>query len=1123
LVIVAFALRYNSLSFPRPRNFYVIAMSCHENGFRKFKRLKVFLKQLRFKTIVFVLTVLSAWGLLSQQPLRAQTCTPVSASLLGSADDQLNIWINGSGPYGPVNYITAGTGSIPPIAIPPGVFNTSGPNLIAALNQDLTASVVESSWVIDVTCSSGQHAYFSNTDASLKMYVSACSGGASPAPPNDSGGNPWYSPSYTLAPTYFTGTPVVVTAQAAPVWLQPMFNPQTGAVQPWIGMNNTAVDSYGGCTGLYYRESVTLNPVVYTPPTFNITKSANPTTIAKSYSAGAITYKLVVCNSGAPVNTPVTIFDTPQYNIGEYYGGPTYNFSPPTQIFYNAGAGEESSPSEFIFPNGFVGGGGCVTITYTMDMGDTMDASLTICSLVNQASVTYGGVAAVGTAAVGITGCSVATTPTNTYTNTATKTQTPTPTFTNTFTKTDTATFSSTFTNTFTPTISNTFTSTATKTDTGTYTNTFTNTFTPTITNTYTSTVTKTFTPTFTNTFTLTYTNTFVNTPTFTNTFTNTDTRTVTNTPTFSPTPTNTFTSTATFTYTNTFMNSPTFTNTFTSTPTATYTNTFMNSPTFTDTFTATDTYTPTLTYTDSPTYTPTLTYTDTFVNSPTVTNTFTNTNTLVNTATFTDTPTNTNSFTPTSTYTYSSTPTLTFTNTLVNTATFTSTPTSTPTNTFTATYTPTSYVAMGKRVSENQVHSGDVITYSIGVTVAGNNLVGGIVTDTLPANMNFVSFGTVPAGASALYISSSNQLQWTLASPLSPGIYTLTYQTKVADFAPANVPLTNFAQLNYSGAAPLTSSVPVTAIGNFTVKVNVYNSAGEVVRSIKVEAFTEPISNITLSTTNMITTLSGPGSTINILYNGFVIGTWDGTNNSGAPVANGEYQVKIDNVDSSGTVTSVSQAAMVNRSLSKVEVDIFNEAGEVVRKLYNVVANATNSSMTNVSLSTTVIKPSLSAPASVSSGSINYVKIMVEDSASPVTLVWDGSGDSGALVSPGEYQVQVHWTDGNGGTSDVTRTIMVLPSAGVSGIAMARPNVLNPAKGMVTTFDASGVSNASSLKIRIYTTTGELVRTITSASTQVPWDASGVASGIYIANIEIDNASGGMINRQFLKVLVAH
>jgi flagellar hook assembly protein FlgD len=1083
-----------------------------------FKRLKVFLKHWRSKTIAFVLMVLSAWGLMSQQPVRAQTCTPVSASLLGSADDQLTVWINGSGPYGPINYITAGTGAIPPIAIPPGVFNTTGPNIIAALNQDTTPSVVESSWVIDVTCSSGQHAYFSNTDAALKMYVSPCTSG-DPPPPNDGSGNPWYSPSYGLTSTYFTATPVLVTAQAAPVWLQPMFNPQTGAVQPWIGMNNTAVDSYGGCTGLYYRESVTLNPQPYVPPTFSITKSANPTTIAQSYSAGAITYKLIVCNSGAPVNTPVTIFDTPQYNIGEYYGGPTYNFSPPTQIFSNAGAGEESSPTEFIFPNGFVGGGGCVTITYTMDMGDTEDAAITTCALVNQASVTYAGVAAVGTAAVTITGCSSAPTATKTNTNTPTVTKTFTATPTDTFTPTITLTFTNTVTKTYTSTFTNTFTPTITNTDT----NTFTDTFTPTITNTFTNTVTKTYTPTFTNSFTATYTNTFVNTPTFTNTFTNTDTSTVTNTPTFSPTPTNTFTNTATFTDTNTFINSPTFTNTFTNTytntvtntptlsptvtntftntPTFTYTNTFMNSPTFTDTFTNTDTFTPTMTYTN------------TFMNTPTVTNTFTDTNTLVNTATFT----------PTSTYTYSATPTITFTNTFVNTATFTNTPTPTFTNTFTATYTPTSYVAMGKQVSENQVHSGDVLTYSIGVTVAGNTLTGGVVTDTLPAHMNFVSFGTVPAGVSALFISSTNQLQWTLASPLSPGVYTMTYQTKIADFAPANVPLTNFAQLNYSGAAPLTSSVPVTAIGNFTVKVNVYNSAGEVVKSIKVEAFTEPISNITLSTTNTITTLSGPGSTIDILYDGVVIGTWDGTNNSGSPVANGEYQVKIDNVDSSGTVTSVSQAAMVNRSLSTVEVDIFNEAGEVVRKLYSVAANATNSSMTNVSLSTTVIKPSLSAPTSVSSGSINYVKIMVEDSASPVTLIWDGSSDSGSLVSPGEYQVQVHWTDGHGGTSDVTRTIMVLPGTGASGIAVVRPNVLNPAKGMVTTFDASGVSGANSLKIKIYTTTGELVRTITSASAQVPWDATGMASGIYIANIEIDNASGGMINRQFLKVLVMH
>jgi len=631
-----------------------------------------------------------------------------------------------------------------------------------------------------------------------------------------------------------------------------------------------------------------------------------------------------------------------------------------------------------------------------------------------------------------------------------------------------------------------------------------------TFTNTPTSTFTKTATATFTKTFTSTFTNTFTNTPSPTPSNTFTDTPTLAN----SATPTNTDTQTFTNTVTDTPTPSATATNTFTSTPTFTYTNTFMNSPTYTNTFTNTFTPTASPTYTDTFTNTPTATYTNTFMYSPTFTNTFTVTSTYTPTLTPTNTFTSTNTVTATYTSTVTNTPVSPFT------STFTNTPTST--FTFTLTSTPTTFVGIGKTVSETLANAGDVLTYNIAVTVTGAGLTSPIVTDNLPGNMTFQSFGSFPSGAVTYYDSSADQLQWTLPSPLSAGVYHLTYQTKVNTFAPANTPLTNRAQLNYSGlAAPLVASVPVTVIGNFTVKINIYNSAGEVIKTMPIESFSTAINNIALSTTNTITTLSGPGSTIDILFNGYVIGIWDGTTSTGVPVSNGAYQIQVDNVNSTGIVTSVSQKAIVNRKLSKVEVDIFNQAGEVVRRLYNVVDNATDSTMTNVSLSTNVMKPNLGGAFAGTTAS--KLTISVQDSVSPVSLVWDGTTDSGTFVTPGEYEVQVHWTDGNGTTTDITRTVLVLPSASVSGIALAEPNVLTSATTMTTTFDATRVLNAASLKIKIFTVAGELVQSFGSSSNSTQWNASGLASGIYIANMEIDNASGGVINTQRLKILVLH
>jgi len=565
---------------------------------------------------------------------------------------------------------------------------------------------------------------------------------------------------------------------------------------------------------------------------------------------------------------------------------------------------------------------------------------------------------------------------------------------------------------------------------------------------------------------------------------------------------TNTFTNTPTNTISPTVTNTPlapntaTFTNTFTTTPTNTYTSTSTNTISPTVTNTPVDSYTFTNTFTITPTNTLTSTPTSTY--SPTVTNT------PVDTFTFT------NTFTPT--------PSGTFTNTPQSTFTFTNTTTPTTTNTFTVTPTPTSFVGFGKTVSETEANAGDVLTYTIAVTVTGPSLTNPVITDVLPANITFQAFGTMPAGTTI----SQSPLQWTLPTTLADGVYDITYQTKVNAFAQANVPLTNNAQLTYSGLLnPMKASVPVTVIGQFSVSVNIYNSAGEVIKTIPIQQFSTAINNIVLSTTNTITTLTGPGNSIQILYNGYVIGIWNGTNNANQPVSNGSYRVQVDNISTSGTVTSVSQTAIVNRDLSSVEVDIYNGAGEIVRKLYNVVDNATSSNMTNVILSTTLLRPN---PSNIpSSPTASQLQILVQDTISPVTLTWDGTDNDGTYVTPGQYEIQVHWTNGSGTTTDITRTIMVLPAAGVSGIAAAIPNVLGGKNGTTTTFNANGVLNASSLKVKIYTITGELVQSFVSGTTTAIWNASGIASGIYIAVLEIENANGGIVNQQRLKILVLH
>jgi uncharacterized repeat protein (TIGR01451 family) len=423
----------------------------------------------------------------------------------------------------------------------------------------------------------------------------------------------------------------------------------------------------------------------------------------------------------------------------------------------------------------------------------------------------------------------------------------------------------------------------------------------------------------------------------------------------------------------------------------------------------------------------------------------------------------------------------------------------------------------MGKSVSKTSANAGDLLNYSIGITVTGNSVSNVVVTDILPVDISFVSYGSAPAGTTEN--ATPPPLKWTLPSPLAPGIYQLNYQTQVNGFVSGET-ITNNAQLTSAGlATPLTSSANVQITGLVTVNINIYNSAGEVVKTIKVKQYSQPISSITLSQSNLITELQGPNSTILIYYNGVLISTWDGSDNSGNPVTNGTYSIKVDSVSPLGVVTSVQQQAIVDRHLSNITANIYNSAGELIRTLFYTVGEGTNAQMTNVNLSANLLTFG-------SNTAVNppLLQIFVNTSGTPVTLTWNGTSNTGTNVTSGTYSIQLHWDDGDGQTTDITRSVVVI-SGGASGTVLAEPNVLVSGSTLTTTFNGSGITNAWMLSVKIYTIAGELVQSIsgTQGKTSTQWTATGMASGLYIAAVEVQDVNGGVLEHKLLKILVLH
>ena len=382
-----------------------------------------------------------------------------------------------------------------------------------------------------------------------------------------------------------------------------------------------------------------------------------------------------------------------------------------------------------------------------------------------------------------------------------------------------------------------------------------------------------------------------------------------------------------------------------------------------------------------------------------------------------------------------------------------------------------------------------------------------------MPDHLNFGAFGTVPANGTSQWDSASNTMTWTWGF-LAPGTYDFTYQANVDSATQSGTVLTNQAQVVYDNGKIKKASVSVTVGALYTVKVGVYNEAGELVKQIWVKELTEEITQIDLLQTPSITSLHG---VVYVDVAGQPIASWDGTNQSGDPVTNGEYILKVDNINSLGADTSVSENVMVTRSIARVEVDVYDGAGEIVRHLYSYADDPNNTPLTDVKLSNTVIKPvAEGTPTPSGSGSVTITM------PSGDTVVWDGKSDSGTVVTNGDYQIEVHFTDGKGGEETVSHGIIVesanLPS---SVSAQVRPNIvtagdpiqvrLNPVAGYI-------------LVASLYDVAGELIETQTGTQVdQVDLDSSKLASGLYIVRVKILDAQGDLAGQQYLHILVRH
>ncbi len=485
-------------------------------------------------------------------------------------------------------------------------------------------------------------------------------------------------------------------------------------------------------------------------------------------------------------------------------------------------------------------------------------------------------------------------------------------------------------------------------------------TVTPTNTPTYTATPTSTITPTRTATPTATPTFTFTVTNTWTPTYTATPTRTMTATPTATPTYTNTRTATPTMTDTPTMTSTPTPTSTYTATPTSTMTATPTATPTNTNTRTATPTMTDTPTSTSTPT--PTFTYTATPTSTMTATPTPTPTYTDTRTATPTWTYTYTRTFTPTSTYTNTPSPTFTFTDT-VSSNTPTATPTWTNTYTFTSTFTHTpspSYTATAT----------STFTFTITYSPTPTN------TDTRTATPTWTFTNTI----------SSN-------TPTITPTYTQTFT--VTDTHTATKTQTMTA--TFTDTPTATPTFSFTATVSFTYTSTITASPTNTFTFTATVSFTYT-STITASPTNTFT------FTATITYTRTATNTYTNT--------------------FTFTITPTATITLTPRIYPyTISIAVYNEAGEIVKKITNVPADG---KLSDISLLEGGVETKTLGNDGILEIFIEGIETQNNNVERGSLFIWDVKNQQSQYIDSGVYYIKVEQIDPYGHVNTLTKSITV-------------------------------------------------------------------------------------------------
>ena len=301
-------------------------------------------------------------------------------------------------------------------------------------------------------------------------------------------------------------------------------------------------------------------------------------------------------------------------------------------------------------------------------------------------------------------------------------------------------------------------------------------------------------------------------------------------------------------------------------------------------------------------------------------------------------------------------------------------------------------------------------------------------------------------------------------------------------------------------------------------LKIEAYNEAGEKVKLLVQSPISGNIGDVAMLLNGEAATVFNPATgQLELRFNGIqspdqqgagpdhtVSFFWDASSDSGQQVSQGLYYLKISTTDTYGHVNTKIESIQILRLDVYARINIYNSAGELVRRLQvNNVAN------TNVSLAVDDV-----IQVGKNSGVINI------EYAPGASIAWDGLNSEGRTVESGVYEMQVEVKTAQGFQIMATKSVTIL-NAGSNGIISdikiyPNPAIVSDATAGATIKWLTGESGQADIKI--YNMAGEMVRGISTSigagMSGIIWDlkSSGgdeVSSGLYVVVIYVKKDSG--------------